>query len=225
VNYVFQFGVVWKDIDLLLLGAWLTLKLSFLTLIIGLVVAALGAVMLRSDSRTLRGIARGYVELIRNTPFLVQLLLVYLALPSIGVRFTPQQAALFALVINFGAYATEIFRAGLEAVPAGQIEAGRALGLSEAQIFFLVMLKPAVRAVYPALCSQFVLLVLTSSVVSVISAEELTAIADRIASRNFRTFEVYAVVTGMYLIFSVVLETVSSLLYGFLFRWPEGRTA
>ncbi|WID99657.1 amino acid ABC transporter permease (plasmid) [Bosea vestrisii] len=221
MNYVFQFGPVWKDFDLLLGGAWLTLKLSFVTLLVGLPLGALGAVMRRAPSRLLRGIARGYVEVIRNTPFLVQLLLVYLALPAIGLRFTPQQAALFALIVNFAAYATEIIRAGIESVPEGQREAGRALGLSKAQIFFLVVLKPSLCAVYPALCSQFVLLVLTSSVVSVISAEELTAVADRIASRNFRTFEVYLVVTAMYLAFSVFLETASSLLYRHLFRWRE----
>jgi polar amino acid transport system permease protein len=86
-----------------------------------------------------------------------------------------------------------------------------------------VVLKPAIRAVYPALASQFVLLILTSSVVSVISAEELTAIADRIASRNFRTFEVYFVVTGIYLILAISFEVLSSILYRYLFPWQQGR--
>lgn len=221
MGYVFQFGAVWKDLDLLLLGAWLTLKLSFLTLGIGLVVGTIGALFRVSRHRLLRAFGHAYVEAIRNTPFLIQLLLLYLGLPVLGIRLAPEQAALVALVINFGAYATEIIRAGIEAIPKGQIEAGRSLGLAPLQIFFLVVMKPALRVVYPALSSQFVLLVLTSSVVSVISAEELTAVADRIASRNFRTFEVYFIVTLMYLAFSLLFELASTALQKLLFRWPE----
>jgi len=221
MDYVFQFGAVWKDADLLLLGAWLTVKLSFLTLAIGLVVGAAGALARISRHRLLRGVARSYVEAIRNTPFLIQLLLLYLGLPAIGIRLAPEQAALLALVVNFGAYTTEIIRAGIEAIPKGQLEAGRSLGLTASQIFFLIVMKPALRIVYPALSSQFILLVLTSSVVSVISAEELTAVADRIASRNFRTFEVYFIVTLMYLAFSIFFELASLALQKLLFRWQE----
>jgi polar amino acid transport system permease protein len=221
MDYVFQFGAVWKDVDLLLLGAWLTVKLSFLTLAIGLVVGTAGALARISRHRLLRGVARTYVEAIRNTPFLIQLLLLYLGLPAIGIRLAPEQAALLALVVNFGAYATEIIRAGIEAIPKGQVEAGRSLGLTGSQIFILIVMKPALRIVYPALSSQFILLVLTSSVVSVISAEELTAVADRIASRNFRTFEVYFIVTLMYLAFSIFFELASIGLQKLLFRWQE----
>jgi polar amino acid transport system permease protein len=221
VTYVFQFGTIWKDADLLLLGAWLTVKLSLLTLAIGLVVGTIGALLRNSRHRLLRALAHGYVEAIRNTPFLIQLLLLYLGLPVLGIRLSPEAAALLALVVNFGAYATEIIRAGIEAVPQGQVEAGRSLGLTPSQIFFLIIVKPALRVVYPALASQFILLVLTSSVVSVISAEELTAVADRIASRNFRTFEVYFIVTLMYLAFSLVFELASVGLQKLLFRWPE----
>jgi polar amino acid transport system permease protein len=221
MDYVFQFGAVWKDVDLLLLGAWLTAKLSFLTLAIGLVVGTAGALARISRHRLLRGVARTYVEAIRNTPFLIQLLLLYLGLPAIGIRLAPEQAALLALVVNFGAYATEIIRAGIEAIPKGQVEAGRSLGLTGSQIFILIVMKPALRIVYPALSSQFILLVLTSSVVSVISAEELTAVADRIASRNFRTFEVYFIVTLMYLAFSIFFELASLALQKLLFRWQE----
>ena len=221
MDYVFQFGAVWKDADLLLLGAWLTVKLSFLTLAIGLVVGAAGALARISRHRLMRGVARSYVEAIRNTPFLIQLLLLYLGLPAVGIRLAPEQAALLALVVNFGAYTTEIIRAGIEAIPKGQLEAGRSLGLTASQIFFLIVMKPALRIVYPALSSQFILLVLTSSVVSVISAEELTAVADRIASRNFRTFEVYFIVTLMYLAFSIFFELASLALQKLLFRWQE----
>jgi len=143
VSYVFQFGAVWQDFDKLLLGAWLTVRLSAITMVLGLVVGMLGAVGKGSRSRLLRGLVQGYVEAIRNTPFLVQLLFVYLGLPAAGLKLSPEQAALLAMVVNLGAYATEIVRAGIEAVPRGQIEAGRALGLGPYQIFRFVVLMPA----------------------------------------------------------------------------------
>src|SRR5690606_7476959 len=113
-----------------------------------------------------------YIELIRNTPFLVQLFFFFFALPAVGVRWSPYTAALVAMTVNLGAYATEIVRAGIEAIPRGQIEAGLALNLTRVEIFRFVVLKPALRAIYPALTSQFILLMLASSVVSVISAED-----------------------------------------------------
>lgn len=220
MDYVFQFGIVWRDLDRLLLGAWLTVRLSAATMVLGLLIGIGGAWALRSGSRPLRGLVRGYVEAIRNTPLLVQLLLIYLGLPSLGIRLTPAQAALLGLVVNLGAYATEIVRAGIEAVPRGQVDAGRALGLTPWQVFRWVILVPALRAVFPALGSQFVLVMLASSVVSVISAEELTSVADTIVSRNFRSFEVYLVVTGLYLALSFGFQVVFALIDRALFaRW------
>ena len=107
------------------------------------------------------------------------------------------------MVVNVGAYATEIVRAGIESVPRAHIEAGRALGLKPWQIFRFIVLVPALRAVFPALGSQFILIMLASSVVSVISAEELTAVTDMIVARNFRSFEFYLVATGMYLVMAL----------------------
>jgi polar amino acid transport system permease protein len=220
VTYVFQFGAVWQEFGTLLLGAWLTVRLSAITMVLGLGVGVLGALGKDSRHRWLRRLVQGYVEAIRNTPFLVQLLLVYLGLPSLGLRLTPEQAALLAMVVNLGAYATEIVRAGIEAVPRGQIEAGRALGLRPHQVFRLVVLVPALRTVFPALASQFILVMLASSVVSVISAEELTAVTDTIVARNFRSFEFYFVITGIYLGLTLVFQAVFGLIERALFqRW------
>jgi polar amino acid transport system permease protein len=218
VSYVFQFGTVWQELDKLLLGTWLTLRLSGLTMVLGLAVGILGALGKSSSSRLLRAITHGYVEAVRNTPFLVQLLLVYLGLPSLGLRLTPDQAALLAMVVNLGAYATEIVRAGIESVPRGQIEAGRALGLKPHQIFRFVVLVPALRTVFPALGSQFILVMLASSVVSVISAEELTAVTDTIIARNFRSFEFYFVATGIYLALSLAFQGLFAVVDRLLFR-------
>jgi polar amino acid transport system permease protein len=218
VNSVFQFGSVWQELDKLLLGTWLTLRLSGLTMVLGLAVGILGALGKSSSSRPLRAITHGYVEAVRNTPFLVQLLLVYLGLPSLGLRLTPDQAALLAMVVNLGAYATEIVRAGIESVPRGQIEAGRALGLKPHQIFRFIVIVPALRTVFPALGSQFILVMLASSVVSVISAEELTAVTDTIIARNFRSFEFYFVATGIYLALSLAFQAVFAVVDRLLFR-------
>jgi polar amino acid transport system permease protein len=220
VDYVFQFGVVWRDLPALLLGAWLTVRLSALAMALGLLVGVASALAAASRWRAVRALARVYVEAIRNTPFLVQVLFVYLGLPSIGVRLRPDQAALLAMVINLGAYATEILRAGMKAVPRGQLEAGTALGLSRWQLFRHVVWLPALRAIFPALGSQFILIMLASSVVSVISAEELTAVADTIVARNFRSFEVYLVVTGLYLAMSLAFQAAFAAIHRALFaRW------
>jgi polar amino acid transport system permease protein len=222
VSYVFQFGTVWRELDHLLLGAWLTLKLSALAMVLGLAVGIAGAQAKVSSSRLLRSAVQVYVEAIRNTPFLVQLLLIYLGLPSLGLRLTPDQAALLAMVVNLGAYATEIVRAGIEAVPKGQIEAGRSLGLKPWQIFRFIVLMPALRTVFPALGSQFILVMLASSVVSVISAEELTAVTDTIVARNFRSFEFYFVITGIYLAMSLAFRVLFAGIDRALFaRWAD----
>jgi polar amino acid transport system permease protein len=197
--YVFQFGVVLDHLPELAFGAWLTLRLSAEAMVLGLALATVCAYARAAGPRPVRFLLALYVELIRNTPFLVQLFIIYFSLPALGLRFTANQAALIGMVINLGAYASEILRAGIEAVPGGQIEAGRALGLSRLLIFRFVVLFPALRAVYPALASQFILLMLGSSVVSAISATELTAITNTLQSTTFRSFEFYFVATGLYL--------------------------
>ena len=224
MNYVFQFAAVWREFDLLLLGAWLTIKLSAGAMFLGLIVGIACAAAKDSRWRVLRSGVQAYVEAIRNTPFLVQLLLVYLGLPSIGIRLSPSEAALLAMVVNVGAYATEIVRAGLESVPRQQIEAGRALGLKSWQIFRFIVLIPALRAVFPALGSQFILIMLASSVVSVISAEELTAVTDMIVARNFRSFEFYLVATVMYLVMAFGFQAIFALIDRWLFA-PWSRQA
>jgi polar amino acid transport system permease protein len=222
VSYVFQFGAVWREFDQLLLGAWLTVRLSATAMVLGLLVGVLGALAKTSRSSVLRGVTQAYIEAIRNTPFLVQLLFVYLGLPSLGLRMTPNQAALLAMVVNLGAYATEIVRAGIEAVPRGQVEAGRALGLKPRHIFRFIVLMPALRTVFPALSGQFILVMLASSVVSVISAEELTAVTDTIVARNFRSFEFYLTITALYLGLSLVFQgTFAAIDHALFGRWSR----
>jgi polar amino acid transport system permease protein len=211
LHYVFQFGVVWQNLPDLLRGAAVTLRLSVLAMLFGLVAGPLGAMARISGPRKVRLAIQVYVELIRNTPFLVQLFVIYLGLPRLGLRLSPDIAALVALAVNLGAYAIEIMRAGIEAVPRGQTEAALALGLRRWQIYRLVILVPALRTVYPALAAQFILLMLGTSVVSAIAANELTATANDLQSRTFRAFEVYFVVAGLYLALTLILRALFSL--------------
>jgi len=223
VDYVFQWDFIWQSRGELLRGALLTLQLSAETMLFGLLLGVLGAWAKTSRWRLLRGIVQVYVELIRNTPFLVQLLLIYLGLPALGLRFSPNAAALLAMVVNLGAYATEIVRAGIEAVPRGQIEAGRALGLRPWPIFRHIVIMPALQTVFPALASQFVLVVLGSSVISTISAEELTAIANNLQSQSFRPFEIYFTVGGIYIAMALGFQAIFAVVQRALF--PSARAA
>jgi polar amino acid transport system permease protein len=203
MHYEFQFGEVLRYWDMLLKGAWLTVQLTSIATILGLALGVGGALCRTSRVRGLRWASLAYVELIRNTPFIVQLFFLFFGLPSIGVMLSAEQAALLAMVVNLGAYSTEIVRAGIEAIHKGQIEAGLSLAMTRWQIFRHIVIKPALEKIYPALTSQFIIIMLGSSVVSQISAEELTFAANFIQSRNFRSFEVYFVITAMYVLMAI----------------------
>jgi len=223
MTYIFHFGPVFASLDDLLLGAWLTIRLTAMAVACGLVLAVLCTYGRLYASRWTARVVIVYVETIRNTPLLVQLFFVFFGLPAIGIRLSPNQAALLAMATNLGAYASEILRAGVEAVPHGQIEAGMALGLRPRLIFRFVIFRPALKIVFPALASQFVLLLLGSAVVSAVAAEDLTSIANVLQSRTFRAFEVYAVVLVMYLVMAVVFRGAFAVLYRVVFerggRW------
>ncbi|MGY4470331.1 polar amino acid transport system permease protein [Bradyrhizobium sp. LB9.1b] len=154
-----------------LAGAVLTLELAAFSTVCGAVLGTLAAVGRGAHSALIAAACKIYVEAIRNTPLLVQIFLVYFGLASLGLKFSAFTVAVAALTINVGAYTAEIMRAGFEAIPRGQIEAAEGLALSRLQIYWHIILLPAIEKVYPALTSQFVLLMLASSVCSQISAE------------------------------------------------------
>jgi polar amino acid transport system permease protein len=187
-------------------GAVLTLELAFFATVSGALLGTLVAVGRGAHSRPIARICKVYVEAIRNTPLLVQIFLVYFGLASIGLKLSAFTVAVAALTINVGAYTAEIMRAGFEAIPRGQIEAAEGLALSRFHIYWHIILLPAVERVYPALTSQFVLLMLASSVCSQISAEELTAVANYIQSDTYRAFETYIIVAVLYILLSLVMR-------------------
>lgn len=223
MNYTFQFGDVFAAWPLLARGTWITIQLSFFAMVLGLALAVLCAWGKTAGPRPLRWLINAYIELIRNTPFLVQLFFFFFSLPALGLRWSAHTAALTAMVINLGAYATEIIRAGIESIPKGQIEAGLALNLRRHQIFRFIVLKPALRAIYPALTSQFILLMLSSSVVSVISADDLTSVAATLQSQTFRSFEIYIVVTAIYLALALTFSALFRLVQRLYLAYPERR--
>jgi polar amino acid transport system permease protein len=173
---------------------------------IGIALSIGGAATARWGVRWARTLIAAYVELIRNTPFLVQLFFIFFGLPSLGVRLTALQAAILAMTINLTAYSIEILRAGIEAVPPGQREAGLALGVSPVSVFVYVILPQAVANVYPALVSQIVITMLESAVVSQIAVIDLTHVADYIQSRTYRAFETYFTITLIYLCMAISLR-------------------
>jgi polar amino acid transport system permease protein len=217
MNYSLQFRDVFAAWEFLLDGLVLTLELSLVTMVVGLTIGLAGAAGRVYGPKWVSGPVAVYVEAIRNTPLIVQLFLIFFGLPSAGLKFDADTAAMVALSINLGAYTIEIIRAGLEAIPRSQIEAGQSLGLSNVQIFRYVIIFPALRLMYPALASQFILLMLATSVVSQISAQDLFHTASIVQSRTFRDFEVYIVVAAVYLALALVFRLLFAGLYQLIF--------
>lgn len=214
-----QFGPVLVHMDKLLYGVGQTLQLAALSIILGTIIGTLGAIARSFGPRWLSWPVAAYVELIRNTPLLIQLYFVFFTLPLMGVKLTSGNAAILALSIHLGAYATEIMRAGIESVPVGQIEAAKSLGLNGYRIIRHVVLVPAVRAVYPALSAQFILQLMGTSIVGAIAAEELTAIANNLVMQTFRSFEVYIVIAVIYFVLVQGASLVFAGIGRLLFRW------
>jgi polar amino acid transport system permease protein len=213
MHYVFQFGVVRDNWPMLAEGALDTLWMSVAAFVLGLAFAVLCVFARGSGFPPLAFAVRCYVEVIRNTPLLVQLFIVYFSLPSLGVRLDADEAAVLGLALNFGGYAVEILRSGIEAVPRGQIEAATALGLRKLRIFRHIVLFPAVRVSYPSLASQFILILLGSSVVSAISAEELTSMVNSLQSTTFRSFEFYFAALFIYLAMAAAARGLLDAVY------------
>ena len=199
----FDFLVILREWPMLVKGVAWTLGLTVISAVIGIALGVGCAWARTYGAGWLRAVVGFYVELVRNTPFIVQLFFVFFGLPAAGFRLSPETASVIAMVINLGAYATEIIRAGVEATPKGQIEAGLSLALTRAQIYLRVVLPPALKKVWPAMVSQIIIVMLGSAVCGQISTEELSYAANLIQSRNFRAFEAFLVVTAIYLLLSM----------------------
>lgn len=220
MSYVFDFSGVraaWHEI---LLGCIGTIQISIMGMALAFLIGVAGVLGRRSSKALIVLLTRAFVEIVRNTPFLVQIYFIFFALPLVGVRLDPTMTGIIALGVNGGAYAIEILRAGIDSIPRGQVEAGLALGLRPLQVFRLVVFRPALRVMYPALSSQFVILLLTSSICAAVSAKELTSAAQMIDAETFRSFEVYFTTAAIYLAMSWLLTMALSFIERKIIAYP-----
>lgn len=215
----FEFSGTFARWDLFAWGALMTLGLSLVSMVLGMMLGTAMAMLRRARLAPLRWLAGGYVELIRNTPFLVQIYIVYFGLPALGLRLSPVTATVVSMTIYVGAYLTETLRAGIDGVPKAQTEAAIALGLSRLATFRHIVLPQGLASVTPALISQFVLLMLASSIASSVSTQELTGAANDIQGQTFRSFEAFLVVAAIYLVLTGALRLGLDLLDRRLFAW------
>lgn len=206
MRITFDFLAILSQWPMLAKGVAWTLGLTAVSAAIGALLGIACAWARAHGAAWLRVAVGAYVELIRNTPFIVQLFFIFFGLPAAGFRLSPEAASVIAMVVNLGAYATEIVRAGVEATPRGQIEAAHSLALTPTQVFTRVVLPPALKKVWPALVSQIVIVMLGSAVCGQISTEELSYAANLIQSRNFRAFEAFIVATGIYLLLAIAVR-------------------
>ena len=224
----FRFYEIWREPDFtdrLINGVWVSVELSTAGGVFGLIMGlALAAAQSSVSPSPLRYASISYIEAIRNTPFIVQLFFVTFGLPLIfNYRWPFEASALLAIVLNFSAYFAEVLRAGIESVQRGQIEAAHALCLTRRQTFFDIVLPQAFANVWPSLTSQFVFLFLTTGLISEIGVEDLTWSGRYIADRNFRDFEVFIILTLLYILIVFGYKAIFSLLKRSAFPWRVAR--
>jgi polar amino acid transport system permease protein len=217
MTYSFDFDWILEYAPLLARGILVTLELIAVGGFLGILLGIACAWVRSLGPRWLRPVVGTYVELIRNTPFIIQLFFIFFGLPSLGLRMSELSAANLAMVVNLAAYSCEIIRAGIQATPRGQFEAGASLAMTPFETFRHVVLAPALQRIWPALSSQVVIVMLGSAVVSQIAAEDLTFAANFIQSRNFRAFETYLVATALYLVLAIALRQALGGIGAFLF--------
>ena len=196
-----------NSIPLLIVGAGSTIQITAISVAIGLVIGMFVGVARVSNIRPLRWLAAVYVDFLRGTPLLVQIFLIYFALPVLlGNRVDPFIAAITACGINSGAYIAEIFRAGIQAIDDGQMEAGRSLGMTWWQTMWYIIIPQAFRNIVPPLGNEFIALLKDSSLVSVIGFEELTRRGQLIIARTYGSLEIWICVAIIYLIMTLTIS-------------------
>jgi polar amino acid transport system permease protein len=202
-----QFHAVFAEFDLIVEGTLLTIALSLGAIVLGSLLAIVLVALRSLGGRPAALLVDAYVEVMRNTPFLIQLFMIFFGLPLMGVTMSGTTAALLAMTLNLAAYASEIIRAGVDSIHKSQLEAGMSLAMTRLQVFRYVILTPAFARVWPALSSQFVLMMLASSICSFIAVRELSGNAAIIEQNTFRSFETYTIVTLVYLVLALALKT------------------
>ena len=209
----FDFDLVTRSFPLLLLGAGVTIQITALSVGFGLVIGVFMGMARLSKLWMIRSFAAVYVDFIRGTPLLVQIFLIYFALPIIiGQRIDPFVAAITACSVNSGAYVAEIFRGGIQSIDKGQMEAGRSLGMTWWQTMRFIILPQAFKRVIPPLGNEFIAMLKDSSLVSVIGFEELTRRGQLIIARTYGSFEIWLTVAFIYLVMTLSISRLVAYL-------------
>ncbi len=223
---MFDFTAVLQQWPLLLSGALTTLVMTLISTFFGIILGIACGWVRTYGGFWLSLLVGGYVEVVRNTPYIVQLFFLFFGLPAIGLQLSALEASVLSLVLNLGAYAAEITRAGIQNTPRSQIEAAVSLAMNKWQVFTRVVLPPSLGRVWPAMISQVIIIMLGSAVCSQISTEELSFSANLIASRNFRNFESYIVAAIIYLALSLLVRQLLGWLgTRFIFGPQTGKRA
>ena len=209
----FNVEIIKNALPLLLAGAGITIEISAISVGLGLAIGCLVSIIRLTQFRLLRYLGNVYVDFIRGTPLLVQIFLVYFALPAIiGQRVDAFFAAISACSINSGAYVAEIFRGGIQSIDNGQMEAGRSLGMSWWQTMRYIILPQAFKRIIPPLGNEFIAMLKDSSLVSVIGFEELTRRGQLIIARTYASFEIWLAVACIYLVMTFAVARFVGLL-------------
>lgn len=208
-----DFELIQRALPILLMGAGVTIEITAFSVAIGFFIGLFVGIARISRFKILRIMAAVYADCIRGTPLLVQIFLIYFALPmAIGQRVEPFIAAVAACGINSGAYVSEIFRAGIQAIDVGQMEAGRSLGLTWWQTMRFIILPQAFKNILPPLGNEFIAMLKDSSLVSVIGFEELTRRGQLIIAQTYGSFEIWMTVAVLYLIMTMAISRIVAFL-------------
>ena len=207
-----DFSVVLTKIPILLEGCVVTLQISFFALLLGMIFGIAGALCRISANRALNSLAFMYVWVIRGTPVMVQLFILYFGLPQLGIKLPSMVAGVLGLAINTGAYVTEIIRAGIQAVDKGQMEAALSVGMSFRQAMVRIIGPQATKICIPPLVNQFIMTLKNSSIASLVTITELFRTGEQIIYTTFRSFEVYMAVAVLYLIMNSVFMVIADRL-------------
>ena len=218
MEYEFHCNIVFQKMPQLLSGAFVTLHVSVLSMLIGIAIAVLLAIAKMSDSKILSLPATLWVEIARNTPALFQIYMAYFGLGAFGIHLSPYTAVLSALVFVNAGYLTETFRGGFQSIPKTQYSASKSLGMNSIQIYRYIILPQMFRRIYHPMTNQFVLSILMSSLGILVGMNELSGETQRLQSLSFRTLEFFMVAAVMYYLITKFVLFSTSLVSRKLFK-------
>lgn len=203
-----DWNIIFHYFPFLLQGAVITLEISILSLVLGIIFGLVAALCKLGSNPVLRGLATFYIWLIRSTPLLVQLFIIYFGLPQLGIDLGPFLSGVLGLGLNVGAYNAETIRGGIVSIPLGQTEAARSLAMSSSLAMRRIILPQAMRIIIPPMGNNFIILIKDTSLVSTITLVELTLTAQRFIGSTYKPFEMYIMAAALY----AVMTTTASLL-------------